>query len=155
MLGKFLIFYAAILLIGDINAALLCEIDLSTPPNTCNNYSYTSYADFARLYNCSGGSSVTEFELWAACSPDVGSGSVNNPIVETPSVVLPASNAAGKYCYCQIKSINGSDVPSSPRWVIVTDRGSADACAHHCADSCVYYAMNYSGVLSALFQALQ
>ena len=155
MIGKFLILCAMVLTaMSDANAAILCEIDLRAP-DTCSGWTSISYANSNRLHTCSGGSSVTEFEVWGGCGPNVGIGDWNTPIVQTPSGVQYAANAAGPHCYCQIKSINGSNVASSSRWVFLEDRSLAGDCSRFCATFCSETAVFYSGFRSALFQALQ
>ena len=158
MIGKSIILFAIIsTMIVNANAALLCEIAPATTPDTCSNWTYNTSVNFNRVYDCSGGSlGITEFEVWAGCGPNAGSGDYSSPIVQTPSGVQLATNQAGRYCYCQIKSINGgANVASSPRWMFAYAYADAVVCASVCAHSCAYYARNVSAFRSALFQALQ
>ena len=159
MIGKFLIFCTAAMAIVNANAALLCEIAPATTPDMCSSYTSSTYSvNFNRVYGCSGNSSVTEFEVYGGCGPNLGSGSYSSPVVQTPSGVQLATNQAGPYCYCQIKSINGgANVASSPRWVFFLDYASSGAvpCANVCANGCANYAQYSSPFRSALFQALQ
>ena len=154
MLAKLLIFCAAVLLIADVNAALLCEFQL-TSPDTCSSSTYNTNVNSNIVYGCSGGSSVTEFEVWGGCGPNVYNGGWGT--IETPSGVQLPSNQAGRYCYCQIKSINGGpDVASSPQWVFLDAvAGYAPVCASDCAYFCAHGALSSSGFRAALFQALQ
>ena len=159
---KELLIFFAMAMTNNANAALLCEIDLTTSPITCDNFLGSSHSDSDRVYNCSGGSSVTEFEVWGGCGPNPGIGGPSSgahhwdiPTVQTPSGVQLASYAAGPYCYCQIKSINGSNVASSPQWVFLDDYGLVYYCVTGCAYVCANYAKHESGFRSALFQALQ
>ena len=157
MIGKFLIFCAAAMMaIGDANSILLCEVNLATSPATCSNYTTITSVNFNRVYDCSGGgSSVTEFEVYGGCGPNAGSGSYYYPVVQTPSGVQLATNQAGRYCYCQIKSINGSSVASSTRWLFLNDHSFAADCGNDCAYYCAKYARTYSAFRAAFFQALQ
>lgn len=159
MIGKFLIFYAAMACyLRDARGVLLCEINPIPPsPNSCSNFTDANYADSGRIYECSGGSPVTEFEVRAGCSPVAGSGAWDNPIIQTPSPISYASDRnAGPYCYCQIKSINGgSSFAPSPRWVYVVQSVSAHNCSYLCLLECVNGVRSNSLLRSTLFNALQ
>ena len=151
MIRRLVTFCAMVLMIGNVRGALLCEIDL-TSPNMCNNYISDYRVDSNRIYDCSGGSSVTEFEVWGGCGPYVYSDIPGT--IETPSGVQYATIAVGRYCYCQIKSINGgANVASSPRWVFYSDLGWT-GCVNSCARYCALFATDYV-YRSKMFQALQ
>ena len=160
MLKKLLLFCTAALAIDDANGVLLCQIPPIPSPAACSSFTQNYSVDFNRVYDCSGGgSSVTEFEVWGGCGPTTGSGDWHNPIVQTPSGMQLATNEAGRFCYCQIKSINGTAVASSPRWV----RGNYYENTARCAIFCTYYCASFCSspssytpaFRSALFQTLQ
>ena len=158
MIGKFLIFIAAMTAIGNANSALLCEVNPVTLPDTCDSYNMAFDLDFNKVFSCrGGGSSVTEFEVYGGCGPNAGSGSWSSPVVQTPSGVHLTTNAAGLYCYCQIKSINGANVASSPRWLFGTAETYVHTCSRYCSHDCAYnsHGWNHSIFRAALFQALQ
>ena len=155
MIGKFLIFIAAMTAIGNANSALLCEVNLATSPDTCSNYTYDMDVNSNKVYGCSGGSSVTEFEVWGGCGPNYGSGHWDNPVVQTPSGVQYALNAAGRHSYCQIKSINGINLAPYNRWVYSASAATPDNCASVATRGCSRYAKEYPDFRSVLFQTLQ
>jgi hypothetical protein len=129
-------------------ALLLCSI---SSPSSCSRYTGSNNANYNRVYECSG-STVTEFEVRVGCGPNPGIGDWNVPREQIPSGVQPATNAAGQYCYCQLKSINGgADLPGSPWWVFVYDQGDADHCAIGCSHNCPGLVMTYPGLRSLLF----
>ena len=143
----------SVFILSSANAVVtMCKKKITyTSPDSCSNYNYANYADYGEVSGCSG-STVTDFQVWAGCSPNVYSG--NYMAIETPYPISYASNqTAGRYCYCQIKSINGTAVASA-RWVFHGGYGSASLCASLCANSCAYNAQNDSGFRSALFSAL-
>jgi hypothetical protein len=148
---KLMIFcLAALLQTHDANALLLCEISQS--PSSCSDYTATYGVNYNTVSGCSGGSTVTEFEVYGGCGPNVYSG--NHGAIETPSGIQLATNAAGQYCYCQLKSINGgADLPGSPWRVFGYNHGEAAICADHCASYCAYDAHRDSVFRSALFAA--
>ena len=152
---KELLIFFAMAMTNNANAALLCEIDLTTSPITCDNFLGSSHSDSDRVYNCSGGSSVTEFEVWGGCGPNYGSGHWDNPVVQTPSGVKYALNAAGRHSYCQIKSINGINLAPYNRWVYSASAATPDNCASVATRGCSRYAKEYPDFRSVLFQTLQ
>ena len=164
MIGKVLIFCAAVAFIADrAKGALLCRKEaFKISPEACSNYTYSFYADFARVYDCAsatGESSVVEFEIWAGCSSIPETGSWSHPAIQTLSSISYASNqTAGEHCYCRIKSINGSiNLPSSQKWVspggyVAT---SAVECSNYCAYSCAVPGQFSYEFRSALFNALE
>ena len=160
MLGKILFFCAAALFCSsELHSVLLCEKWPPTSPDSCIGYTSSTSVNFNKVLACSsapGGFLVTEFEVWGGCGPSAGSGSWTSPVVQTPTGVLPATNAAGRYCYCQIKSVNGgANVASSPRWVFRYGNTGSSGCSYYCALDCAYNALDSSVFRSALFQALQ
>jgi hypothetical protein len=151
---KLLIFctMAALYLMHNAHALLLCSGLAS--PSSCSNQTVAYSVNSNRVYNCTG-STVTEFEVWGGCGPNRGLGDYYyNPREQTPAGVQPATNPAGEYCYCQLKSINGgADLPGSSWWVFDLIFGNADGCAYHCAIECASTAQLLSGFRSALFSA--
>ena len=140
-------------------AAVLCEVNLAVSPDVCNFHTGRNYSDFAGVYSCSspqGGSTVTEFEVWGGCSLIRGTGTNQNPIIQTPSAINLATSSVGDYCYCQLKSINKISLPSSPKWLYRFAYSSISGlCEDNCPDDCAANALYIPAFRSALFQALQ
>jgi hypothetical protein len=155
---KLLIFcMAALLQTHDAGALLLC--DGLTSPSSCVNYTFIEKVDYNRVYDCSGGSTVSEFEVYGGCSATVGDGYNDLPKIQSkPADLVYSSNAneeqRQKYCYCQLKSINGIPVAQSALWVYNRPAG----CVYvwgitQGAADCAYIAQYYSNFSSALFTA--
>jgi hypothetical protein len=136
---------------------VLCEKKIG--PTSCSDRTKNHDVDYNTVSGCSGwnynGSEVTTFDVWGGCSPNEGIGAFDNSIVQTPTGVKKATAAAGKYCYCQIKSINGSAVASSPRWVFEHSFSSVSDCVSSCAHDCALDARgNYAGFRFTLISAM-
>lgn len=156
MIEKFLIFYTlTFATICDASGVLLCEFH-ATSPATCSGSLNNYWSDYSITSICSGGGSmVTEFEIWGGCSSVAGSGNwyTGTTIHEYPGMPL-ATSLSGPSCYCRIKSINGSNVPPSNRWVFWGTFDSAPQCADSCSVHCAANARTTSSFRSVLFQAL-
>jgi hypothetical protein len=150
-MGKFLSFLILVLITSAAEGLLLCE---NLIPSSCSNKTGYFNVNSNRVYGCSGGTLATEFEVWGGCGPNAGLGGYNDPREQEPSGVQPATNAAGRYCYCQLKSINGgANLPWSSRWVFADAYGNAGVCADICAYNCAAAILFYSGFRSTLFSA--
>jgi hypothetical protein len=151
---KLLIFcMVAFLPMYGAHALLLCSG--LTSPSLCSSWTSNTAVNYNRVYSCSG-STVSEFEVWGGCGPNIGIGNYNDPKEQTPSGVQPATNNAGPYCYCQLKSINGGvDLPGSPWWVFADSINFIiiGGCIHLCTYGCADLARGNSGFRSALFSA--
>ena len=148
----------SVFILSSANAVVtMCKRKITyTSPSSCSSYTGTSNVNSNGVSGCSGGSpTVTEFEVWGGCGPNSGSGGYSSPDVQTSAGIQPATNAAGQYCYCQIKSINQLAVAPSARWVFGNVYGSASNCANACAGNCAYAAQYNSGFRSALFSAVE
>lgn len=148
---KILIFFAMIFASIDADGILLCEMD---PVHTCTSYTLIYLVDYSTVSGCSGGGSpVTTFEVWGGCGPNLGSGNYSNPVIQIPSGVQLAMVAAGRYCYCQLKSVNGVAVPYSNKWIYCHPPGSPGSCQNGCASYCAGEATYNNGFRTALFSA--
>jgi hypothetical protein len=139
----------------------LCAVVLCEKDSSCSSCTSTSNVDYNSVSGCSGiiyyNKEVNRFEVWGGCSSNIppADASPETPKILTPSNIgYAATNNKGQYCYCQIKSINGTAVASSPRWVLVVDYNASSYCAESCAYACAYHAQYTSVFRSVLFSAL-
>lgn len=150
------VFISMLHCINSASSALLCNKDpLKVSPASCGNWSGANFSDFGNVYNCSDSySAVTRFEVYGGCSPNVYSGSKGS--LETPAnIQYGSSQTAGKYCYCKIKSINGTNLPLYSRWVFYDPLVNPVDCSGNCTTSCTYYAHLDSNWRRILFSNLQ
>ena len=158
---KKIILFIIIVILALASAILLYKINIVVPPESCNgNHAHKYNIDYNTVADCRGGSfngsKITKFEVYGGCGPNLGIGYWNNnPQVQTTSDVQLATMAAGKHCYCQIKSINGIAIIPYVRWASHSNYHNATACAYHCADDCVDSASHYLWFRSVLFSTLK
>lgn len=158
MIGKILIFCATVLVTGNTCAVLLCEEDPGpVSPASCSSYQNRFDVNSNEIWNCTGGnfngSTIWNFFVYAGCGPS-GPGSVGQIVNQSSYGIKLASNYAGRYCYCQIRRIGNTMLPTSQKWLYVADDEQSDYCGYDCSRYCAETAMSNT-LRAKLFSALQ
>lgn len=150
MFGRFLLFCMALLTTGPAPGARLCSIDV------CTNWIIKEWVDFGTTYGCTNVSGMVYFEVWGACDPAAGVGDQANPVIQSKPGIKLATQQAGKYCYCRLKSVNGgANLPASNLWIKVFNAGYTDSyeCARNCGPHCAHAAQDHPQLRVSLFSA--